>query len=1110
MSIMIEPAGLDPQWYRDAIIYELHIKSFHDSDGDGMGDMAGLIEKLDYLQDLGVTALWLLPFYPSPLRDDGYDIADYMSINPDYGSMADFRKLLREAHSRGLRVITELVLNHTSDQHAWFRRARRAPAGSEERDFYVWSDTSDRYKDARIIFKDFEPSNWSWDPVARAYYWHRFYHHQPDLNYENPAVHKAMFRVIDFWLDMGVDGVRLDAVPYLYEEEGTNCENLPRTHDFLKALRSHIDSRFQGRMLLAEANQWPEDAARYFGDGDSCHMAFHFPLMPRMFMAIEMEDRHPVIDIMEQTPELPDGCQWAIFLRNHDELTLEMVTDEERDYMYRMYARDPRARINLGIRRRLAPLLGNDRRRVELLNVLLFTMPGTPVLYYGDEIGMGDNYYLGDRDGVRTPMQWSADRNAGFSRSNPQRLFLPVVIDPEYHYEAVNVETQQSNKSSLLWWMKRIIAMRRRYTAFSRGGISFLRPENSRVLAYMRSSGEEHVLVVTNLSRHAQAASLDLSGWEGYRPVEVFSNTRFPAVRQPAYTITLNPYGYYIFHMRREEAAEALTGLFSPPMLMPVSGARFLDVEVREALQRRVLPGYLTRRGLLGTSAVQLREAVILEAVPVGGKGAPSWLLIVEARYQERQPEWFGMLVSLLAGEPARQTVREAPVHLMCTFGEDAPEAVLVESFDASCRCGALLQLVSRTQTVKGRHGELAVAPAGGTRGRVRAACAEDAPALWKPHIHATSVVCGESVLFKVYRRMDEGVNPDVELLRFLTEEAGYPHVPAYMGVVEYRRSRTSSMAVAMLHEYVQAQGDAQEMCRDMVRRFFDRVLAARGEMDIRPRLYARSPVEAAGRPLPQEYRELMGDMDFAGMQLLGRRVGELHRALAFSSEDSAFAPEPFSTLYQRSVYQGMQSRVKQVLTRLERSLVLLPESARDDAARVLELREEALRRMRGFLTRKLDCLKIRVHGNLHLGNVLRSGREYVIVNFEGRPDKSLSERRLKRSPLRDVADLVRSVHYTVLTVLMHESVLRPEDRAFLEPWADLWRIEASGAFMTTYLEAVGGSRLVPENEQGVQVLLEAFLLEKAFMELDAELKAPSGMVGLPLAAIITLLGADG
>ena len=509
----------DPLWYKDAILYELHVRAFRDSNDDGIGDFRGLTEKLDYLQDLGVTTLWLLPFYPSPLRDDGYDIADDTDIHPAYGSMCDFREFMREAHRRGLRVITELVINHTSDQHPWFQKARRAKPGSAARDQYIWSDTPDRFTDARIIFKDFESSNWSWDPLAQAYYWHRFYSHQPDLNYDNPRVHEAIRGVLDFWMRAGVDGMRLDAIPYLYEREGTNCENLPETHVFLRELRRHVDARFPNRMLLAEANQWPEDTVPYFGDGDECNMAFHFPVMPRLFMAIRMEDRFPIIDILRQTPPIPPVAQWGIFLRNHDELTLEMVTEEERDYMYRIYAADPQARINLGIRRRLAPLLGNDRRSIELMNCLLFSLPGTPVIYYGDEIGMGDNIYLGDRNGVRTPMQWSGDRNAGFSRANPQQLYLPVITDPEYHYASVNVEAQQGNPNSLLSWMKRMIALRKRFKAFGRGDLRFLYPDNRKVLVFVRTFEEERVLVVANLSRLTQHVSLDLSEFEGLVPV---------------------------------------------------------------------------------------------------------------------------------------------------------------------------------------------------------------------------------------------------------------------------------------------------------------------------------------------------------------------------------------------------------------------------------------------------------------------------------------------------------------------------------------------------------------------------------------------------------------
>ena len=504
------PFSSDPLWYKDAIIYELHVRAFRDSNGDGMGDFRGLAEKLDYLQDLGVDTIWLLPFSPSPWKDDGYDIADYNDVHPAYGTVRDFQLFLREAHRRGLRVLTEVVINHTSDQHEWFQRARRSPPGSKYRDYYVWSDSPEKYKEARIIFKDFETSNWTWDPVAKAYYWHRFYSHQPDLNFDSPAVRQAVKDAAGFWFDMGVDAFRLDAIPYLYERENTNCENLPETHEFLKELRAYIDRKYPGRMLLAEANQWPDDSVAYFGDGNECHMCFHFPVMPRMFMAVRMEDRYPIIEILNQTPPIPANCQWAMFLRNHDELTLEMVTDEERDYMYRVYAHDRQARINLGIRRRLAPLLGNDRRRIELMNALLFSLPGTPVLYYGDEIGMGDNIYLGDRNGVRTPMQWSADRNAGFSNANPQRLYLPIISDPEYGSETINVESQQNNPNSLLWWTKRMIEQRKQYRAFGRGSIQFLHPDNRKVLAFVRQYENEQILVVANLSRYPQYAELDL------------------------------------------------------------------------------------------------------------------------------------------------------------------------------------------------------------------------------------------------------------------------------------------------------------------------------------------------------------------------------------------------------------------------------------------------------------------------------------------------------------------------------------------------------------------------------------------------------------------------
>jgi maltose alpha-D-glucosyltransferase / alpha-amylase len=536
-------------WYKDAIIYQLHVRAFRDGNGDGVGDFRGLIQKLDYLQELRVNTLWLLPFFPSPLRDDGYDISDYVSVHPNYGTLDDFRAFLAAAHQRGIRVIIELVLNHTSDAHPWFQEARNPE--SPRRDWYVWSDTDERYRDARIIFLDTEKSNWAWDPVSKSYYWHRFFSHQPDLNYDNPAVCEAMWDVMKFWLEMGVDGFRLDAVPYLVEREGTSCENLPETHAVLRDLRSRLDQEYPGRMLLAEANQWPSDVCKYFGDNDEFHMAFHFPLMPRMFMAVSLEDRKPIIEILQQTPEIPPSCQWCIFLRNHDELTLEMVTGLERDYMYDEYARDKTMRLNLGIRRRLAPLMEGDRRRIELLNGLLMSLPGTPVVYYGDEIGMGENLYLGDRNGVRTPMQWDGRWNAGFSDADPERLFSPLISNPLYGYQSVNVESQRRSEFSLLSWMTKLIDTRRASRIFSRGTTEFLQPANHRILAYLRAFEGEHVLVVNNLSRTAQPVELDLRRYKGRLPIEMFGKTLFPKIGELPYLLTLGPHQFYWFRLRR-------------------------------------------------------------------------------------------------------------------------------------------------------------------------------------------------------------------------------------------------------------------------------------------------------------------------------------------------------------------------------------------------------------------------------------------------------------------------------------------------------------------------------------------------------------------------------
>src|SRR3954469_11726620 len=844
------PTDEQEQWYRDAVIYEAHVKTFMDSDDDGIGDLQGLISKLDYLQDLGVTALWLLPFYPSPLRDDGYDIASYRDIHPSYGTLRDFRTLLREAHERGLYVITELVMNHTSDQHPWFQRARRARPGSPERDFYVWSDTPDKYAEARIIFQDFEHSNWTWDREAGAYYWHRFYSHQPDLNFDNPEVHRAMFGVVDFWLDMGVDGLRLDAVPYLFEREGTTGENLPETFDFLRDPRRHIDDRFRNRMLLAEANQWPEDAVAYFGKGDMCHMAFHFPAMPRMFMATRMEDRFPIIDILEQTPPIPGTAQWAIFLRNHDELTLEMVTDEERDYMYRVYADDPQARINLGIRRRLAPLLRNDRRTIELMNGLLCSLPGTPVIYYGDEIGMGDNIYLGDRHGVRTPMQWSTDRNAGFSDANPQRLYLPVVIDPGYGPEAINVEAQQNNPASLLWWMKRLIGLRKRYAAFGRGELEFLYPENRKVLTFLRRLGDEGILVVANLSRYAQYVELDLSEFQGHQPIALLGGVEFPRIGELPYLLTLGPHDFYWFAL---EPARALDAPSPSAPTLDVKGTWRDVFEDGGARLDAALPGYLRGRRWFGSKGRRIKGAAVSRVIPVPSGGAASrpigYLTFVDVEYGEGEGETYVLPIAWSLDDAQPEYLEATPIaHLRTSDGEGfLHDAVFSPAFNT-----ALLNTIRRRRRLQDGTAQVTGHSTPVLRRRGSGSLE---PSLLGAEQSNTSVQFGDALVLKLFRKLESGVNPDLEIGRFLTDRNTFQHTPKVAGGLEFRDNGDVS-TLAILQEYVPNEGDAWTYTLDVLGRYFEDVLARRGE---EPTLPQKSLIELTDIDCPELAAETIG-----------------------------------------------------------------------------------------------------------------------------------------------------------------------------------------------------------------------------------------------------------
>src|SRR5712675_985880 len=645
----------DPLWYKDAIIYELHVRAFKDSNADGAGDFPGLLQKLDYLQDLGVTCLWLLPFFPSPLKDDGYDISDYLNVHPMYGTLEDFQTFLDAAHARDFQVMIELVVNHTSDQHPWFQAARQSPPGSPAREFYVWSDTDQKYKDARIIFTDTERSNWTWDPVARQYYWHRFFSHQPDLNYDNPRVVEEMVKVMRFWLDMGVDALRMDAIPYLAERDGTTCENLPETHAIIKKFRKEMDSGYSNRMILAEANQWPTDVRPYFGDGDECHMAFHFPLMPRIYMALRQEDRLPITDIVAQTPPIPDTCQWGLFLRNHDELTLEMVTDDERDYMYLAYSGDSRMRINVGIRRRLAPLMENNRRRIELLNSLLFSFPGTPILYYGDEIGMGDHIYLGDRNGVRTPMQWNGDRNAGFSTAVPAKLYFPVIMDPIWGYQSINVEAQQSDQSSLLHWTRNMIALRKLFHVFGRGTQEFLNPDNRKILAYIRHYEEngisESVLCVANLSRFSQPVSLDLAKFAGMIPVEMLGYVPFPPLTTQPYPLTLAPYSFLWLELQpAPETPEPVQVPKEEPIVdLLTHGIDALLTSPGSQLLEQLLLSYLPHQRWFGAKSRTIKSVSVVDSAELPDLNAA--LVFLEITYDDDGTSVYQLPLTITTGE---------------------------------------------------------------------------------------------------------------------------------------------------------------------------------------------------------------------------------------------------------------------------------------------------------------------------------------------------------------------------------------------------------------------------------------------------------------------------
>jgi len=1087
-------------WYKDAIIYELHIKAFRDSNGDGIGDFRGIVEKLDYLQELGVTAIWVLPFYPSPLKDDGYDIADYYNINPRYGKLDDFQKFLDAAHNRNLKVITELVINHTSDQHPWFQRARTAPKGSPERDYYVWTDNPQQYRGVRIIFQDYEASNWTWDPVAQQYYWHRFFHHQPDLNYDNPAVQQEVLKVLDHWCSMGVDGFRLDAVPYLFEREGTNGENLPETHGFLKKMRQYIDEHYPGTVFLAEANMWPEDSAAYFGNGDECHMNYHFPVMPRMFMALQMEDRYPITDIFDQTPAIPETCQWAMFLRNHDELTLEMVTDEERDFMYKAYAKDPKARINLGIRHRLAPLMDNDRRRIELMNSLLFSLPGTPVIYYGDEIGMGDNFYLGDRDGVRTPMQWSPDRNAGFSSANPQQLYLPIILDPEYHYESVNVEMQRRNTSSLLWFMKRMINMRKNYKAFGRGDLNFIPVDNPKVLAFTRTYGEETLLIIVNLSKYAQPAEIDLKSYTGYQPVELFSKNRFPAIKENTpYFFTLSSHAFQWFALEKIKTASNENA--AVPVLQWTDWENGWKPEMMRDVQA-LLPAYLQSKPWFTGKNRNIYNLTFQQTTLLPEEAGTGLLLLVEVTYESGLPELYQLALTILKDDAAKKLLQDCPEAILARVQTSGIEVIVCDAFYTAPLQHFLIHATTKTTRLPLQTGILEFKTTGTNpqplpeTGTIK---------MYTLEANYTSIIFENRFFLKLYRKVEFTINPDVEITAHLSGEMQFHNIPSFLGTVEWSLEQ-GTIVLGMLQELQENHGDGRTYVLERIANYIERI-KARNPENLHPDVQTGTLTKPNFfEALPEELQVLLGGRTAEQMYLLGIRTGELHLALASDETLAAFKPEEFSLHYQRSLFSGMQSLVRETFEILQKNSAAVPSELHQDIQALLTSRQNILNVLKRIYRKKLDVVKIRVQGNYILQKIILTGKDLAIQDFSGNWTHSFSERRLKRSPIRDVAQMICSLYYTAYEGFFSSYQVNKAETYSLLPFAQQWAHYTSGFFVNAYLDKVAHTPFVPNEKEDLKVLLQTFLLERALQYLNSAIRNNPERMIAPLRIIQTIM----
>ncbi len=1032
----------DPQWYKDAVIYELHIKAYADANGDGIGDFEGLTRHLDHVQSLGVNTIWLLPFYPSPLRDDGYDVADYEDVHPNYGTLDDFRAFVVEAHRRGLRVITELVMNHTSDQHPWFQAARKAPKDSPERQFYVWTDDPKLYSGTRIIFTDTEKSNWTYDEVAGQYFWHRFFSHQPDLNFDNPAVIDAVLKTMEFWLEMGVDGFRLDAIPYLIERDGTSNENLRETHDVIKQIRKRIDAKYPGRLLLAEANMWPEDVREYFGDDDECHMAYHFPLMPRMYMAIAQEDRHPVVEILAQTPEIPSQCQWAIFLRNHDELTLEMVTSKERDYLYSMYAADKRARINLGIRRRLAPLLENDRARIELMNSLLLSMPGTPVLYYGDEIGMGDNIFLGDRDGVRTPMQWTSDRNGGFSRADQQRMYLPPIQDPIYGFEAVNVEAQTRETASLLNWTRRMLAVRSTTPAFGRGRFTMLHPGNRKVLAYVREHDDDVILCVANVARTAQPVELELRPFKGRVPVEMIGRNAFPPIGDLPYLLTLPAHGFFWFRLSADAAPPSWHAETRPlddlPTLVLFDGWNSffrnrvvpwrmgLAEKTRQQFERGALPRFLHHQRWYAAKAQALERAVVVDHATLDA-GDRQWLMAIVAAHGPGAPAHYFVPMAMAFEDQEEERTRSLGGVAVTKVRQQAEVGLIADAMGDEPFCHALVEAIGAGRPLRGDSGSLRMLPGKNYSEVVGDALAQPGT-LRRLTASSNSIsLLGDRLFLKAYRRLQPGINPELEMGRFLTDVAAFPHSVPVAGSVDWVAADGQTWTLALLQTQVENQGDVWTATVDQLARLLES---------------SSDDAAAADNKIATMVER---------MEVLAQRVAELHAALARRSGDVAFDPEPATAADVAQWTAAVQADCVQTLQRLAQPHDSWTAAQTALAAQVVAAAPVLRQRIADADTGMAPPhLKTRLHGDLHLGQVLIVQDDFLLIDFEGEPQRSFDERRAKHSALRDVAGLLRSFDYARHTAL-HQTAQSAVDQERLAPLAARWVEQVRSAFLQAY-----------------------------------------------------------